>query len=95
MKVTIAAQIHAEQDSVYENHELRHFTVFKAWPIKLNSTEHVFVCEHRFEIEIPDFDMRASIVASLEAKKQEVAAEYQKRVTELNAQIQSLLAIEA
>lgn len=55
----------------------------------------VLVREHEIEVDVPDdFDIRDGLVANLEAEKQAVMAAYQKRVTEINAQIQSLLAIE-
>ena len=55
----------------------------------------VFVKEHTTEIEVPDdFDPRPQQVAALEAEKQKARAEFQARVTEIDRQIQSLLAIE-
>ena len=55
----------------------------------------VFVKEHTTEIEVPDdFDPRQQQVAALEAEKQKARAEFHARVTEIDRQIQSLLAIE-
>lgn len=57
--------------------------------------EEVVVCEHAFEIDVPNsFDPREGLVANLEREKTKVTAEYQKRVTEINGQIQSLMALE-
>jgi hypothetical protein len=57
--------------------------------------EEVVVGEHAFEVEVPDnFDLRAGLVANLEREKQKVTAEFQARVTEINGQIQSLMALE-
>lgn len=51
---------------------------------------------YEFTVDVPDeFDIRAGLVANLESEKLAVMAAYQKRVTEINAQIQQLLAIEA
>jgi hypothetical protein len=58
--------------------------------------KYVKVCEHTLVAEIPDnFDPRPGLVANLERERERVQAEFTKRVTEINAQIQSLLAIEA
>ena len=55
----------------------------------------VFVKEHTITVEVPDdFDPRPQQVAALEAEKQKARAEFQKRITEIDRQIQSLLAIE-
>lgn len=56
----------------------------------------VVVREHSFTVEVPDeFDPRPQMVEKLEAEKKKVMAEFHARVTQINAQIQSLLAIEA
>ena len=55
----------------------------------------VFVTEHTTTVEVPDdFDPRPQQIAALEAAKQKARAEFQARITELDRQIQSLLAIE-
>ena len=55
----------------------------------------VFVKEHTTTVEVPDdFDPRPQQVAALEAAKQKARAEFQARITEIDRQIQSLLAIE-
>jgi hypothetical protein len=55
----------------------------------------VFVKEHLTTVEVPDdFDPRTQEVARLEAEKQKARAEFQARITELDRQIQSLMAIE-
>ncbi|MDR6393486.1 hypothetical protein [Paraburkholderia phenoliruptrix] len=56
----------------------------------------VKVQEHSFEVEVPaHFDPRPQMVEKLEKEKKKIEAEFQARVTHINAQIQSLLAIEA
>ena len=55
----------------------------------------VFVTEHTTTVEVPDdFDPRPQQVAALEAEKQKARAEFQARITEIDRQIQSLMAIE-
>lgn len=55
----------------------------------------VFVKEHTTTVEVPDdFDPRPQQVAALEAAKQKARADFQARITALDRQIQSLLAIE-
>lgn len=55
----------------------------------------VFVKEHLTTVEVPDdFDQRPQQVAALEAAKQKARDEFQERITEIDRQIQSLLAIE-
>ena len=55
----------------------------------------VFVKEHTTTVEVPDdFDPRPAQVAALEAEKQKARADFQARITEIDRQIQSLMAIE-
>jgi hypothetical protein len=55
----------------------------------------VKVADYTVAVEIPDsFDPRGHMVSVLEQEKAKITAEFQKRVTEINGQIQSLLAIE-
>lgn len=55
----------------------------------------VFVKEHTITIEVPDdFDPRTLQVQMLEAEKQKARAIFQARITEIDRQIQNLLAIE-
>ena len=61
----------------------------------VNADGRVFVTEHTTTVEVPDdFDPRPQQVAALEAAKQKARAEFQARITEIDRQIQSLLAIE-
>ena len=61
----------------------------------VNVDGRVFVTEHTTTVEVPDdFDPRPQQVAALEAEKQKARAEFQKRITEIDRQIQSLMAIE-
>lgn len=57
--------------------------------------EHTLVGPLDVEYEIPDdFDPRPSQLAALQAKKQQIRAEFAKAVKDLDDQIASLLAIE-
>jgi hypothetical protein len=59
------------------------------------STERIFIGEHTLVCEVPDnFDPRAKQIAALEAQKREITAEFQAAVTEINARISKLQAIE-
>lgn len=90
MKVTIKGAIYA----VKYDWSDRIFHMFKDY--EPTSNEYVKVCDHEFMVEIPDdFDMRPGLVANLEEEKRKLQADFQARVTAINAQIQSLLAIEA
>jgi hypothetical protein len=54
-----------------------------------------YVGQQEIEIEVPDnYDPRAQKIAALEKHKQKVMADYQKTVTEINARISELQAIE-
>jgi hypothetical protein len=55
----------------------------------------VHIAEHSFEVDVPDnFDPRPGMLANLEAEKQQVRAEFARRITELDRQISQLMAIE-
>ena len=89
MKVTIKGFINYKKDDWCEGNDY-HFN-------KYDMTQHGYinVMPHEIEIEVPDdFDPRPQQVAALEAEKQKARAEFQKRVTDIDKQIQSLLAIE-
>lgn len=54
-----------------------------------------YVGQQEIEIEVPDdYDPRAQKIAALEKQKQNVMAEYQKTVTEINERINKLQALE-
>jgi hypothetical protein len=57
---------------------------------------YVPVQPHTFTVDIPDdFDPRPAMVTALEAKREKLHADFAAAVTEINAQINSLLALEA
>jgi hypothetical protein len=90
MKVKTIVHIHYNQYS-WENKG--DYTVYSC---KLDDTEHrTYVGEQEIEIEVPDdYDPRAQKIDALEKHKLKVMADYQKTVTEINARISKLQAIE-
>jgi hypothetical protein len=100
MKVTLKGFIIANKSKRYDaktgayvDHISYSFSQFDSSKYDAND---VVVREQSFEADVPDdFDPRPGIVANLEREKQKITADFQARVTELNAQIQSALAIEA
>jgi hypothetical protein len=92
MQITLKGFIFAAQE-IWQTEPEYSFATYER---DLYSKELVRVCPHEFTVEIPDnFDIRPGLVSALEREKQQLQAEFAKRITELNAQIQSLLAIEA
>jgi hypothetical protein len=90
MKIKTTVHIHYNQFS-WENKG--DYTVYSC---KLDDTEHrTYVGAQEIEIDVPDdYDPRAQKIAALEAHKLKVMADYQKTVTEINARISKLQAIE-
>ena len=89
MKVTIKGVISYKKDGWCEGNDYHFY--------KYDMSEHgyVTVMPHEIDVEVPDdFDPRPQQVAALEAEKQKASAEFHARVTEIDRQIQSLLAIE-
>lgn len=95
MKVIVEGYIIARQDRWMKEPEF----MFREYDASAYPSEHeakVLVGRHTVEFDVPDaFDMRPGIVANLEKEKEKLKAAFQARITEINAQIQSLLAIEA
>lgn len=57
--------------------------------------DYIVACPHEIVAEVPEtFDPRAQLVKNLEAEKRRLKAEFGKRVTEIDRQIQTYLAIE-
>ena len=90
MKVKTIVHIHHNQ---YSWEQTGDYTVYSC---KLDDTEHrTYVGEQEIEIEVPDdYDPRAQKIAALEKHKLKIMADYQKTVTEINARISKLQAIE-
>jgi hypothetical protein len=79
--------------SQYSWEQKAEYLVFYA---KIEDNENrTFVCEQEIEIEVPDnYDPRAQKIEALQAHKLKIMADYQKTVTEINARISKLQAIE-
>lgn len=59
-----------------------------------NDPDYALIAPFSFEVEVADsFDPRPSQIAALEAKKQEIRAEFAKAVTEIDKRISELQAI--
>ena len=70
---------------------------YEVLSFKPEDTEHrTYVGEQEIEIEVPDeYDPRAQKIDALQAQKLKIMADYQKTVTEINARISKLQAIES
>ena len=89
MKVTIKGFINYKKDDWCEGGDY-HF-----YKYDMSKHGYVAVMPHEIAVEVPDdFDPRPQQVSALEAEKQKARAEFHARVTEIDRQIQSLLAIE-
>ncbi|MGN6657061.1 MAG: hypothetical protein ACTHJ9_17210 [Rhodanobacter sp.] len=55
---------------------------------------YALICPYTIEVDVPGFDATAAMIAFLEKQKRDLQSDFQKRITELTAQIQSLMAIE-
>ncbi len=60
-----------------------------------DSDQRTYICDQEIEINVPDdHDPRAKQIEALQAQKLKIMADYQKTVTEINARISKLQAIE-
>lgn len=92
MKVTIRGAV------VFGKYDWDHGSKpsFKFFDYQPTGAEHVKVADHTITVDVPDeFDPRPLIVQSLEREKEKLTAAFQARVTEINSQIQNVLAIES
>ena len=90
MKIKITAHIHYVK---YFFEEVGEYQIFSC---QLGDAEHrTYVGEQEIEVEVPDnYDPRAQQIAALEKQRQEVMAEFQKSVAEINERISNLQALE-
>ena len=90
MKIKLTAHIHHLK---YSWEDEGRFEVFS---FKFDDDDsRTYVGEQEVEVEVPDnYDPRAQQIAALEKQKQKVMADYQNMVTEINARISNLQAIE-
>ncbi|KVL59291.1 hypothetical protein WT01_15800 [Burkholderia cepacia] len=90
MKVKISGFIQARQSSITN---ALHYS-FSAFD-DMTQYGYITVMPHEIEIELPEgFDIREKQVDALETEKRRLGAEFTARVTEIDSQIRSLLAIE-
>lgn len=90
MKIKLAAHIHYVKYSWEDKGD------FQIFFCKVDDDENrTYVGEQEVEVEVPDdYDPRAQQIAALEKRKQEVMADYQKMVTDINEKISKLQALE-
>lgn len=94
MKLSIEGWVHAKQDR-YNARELIYVFFEGKEPWTGTEGEYIAVCPYTIEFDLPaDFDPRAKQIEALEIERTKLQAAFQARITEINAQIQSLLAIE-
>jgi hypothetical protein len=87
MKLTIKGHVYAQQESW---HPKPIFTFFD-----FAADGWVPICAHEVVVDIPDdFDIRPAKIIQLEQEKEKLRAAFTARITEINGEIQSLLAIE-
>jgi UTP-glucose-1-phosphate uridylyltransferase len=80
------------EENKYTNKPRISFLMYDPTPY---GSERIVIRQHTIEVAVPDdFDPRPQMVATLEAKKRQLRAEFAAKVTEIDAQIQKRLAIE-
>jgi hypothetical protein len=95
-RIVIPGFIVYRTEKFWHDHERFAFSMYDPRAAHTVDKTKVFVQEHALEVDVPeDFDPRPQMVAQLVAEKQRIQGEFAKRVTELDAQINSLLALEA
>lgn len=94
MKIEIAGWVHARRNA-HRSRDLD-YVFFPGAPWTGPSGEYIPVCEYVIKFELPaSFDPISEQVKALEKQKTALQAEFQARITEITAQINSFLAIEA
>jgi GH35 family endo-1,4-beta-xylanase len=90
MKTTITAHLHYLKFTWEEKGEYELFTCkFK------DDENRTYIGELQLEIDVPDdYDPRAQQIAALEKQKQQVMADSQKTITEIDGKISNLKALE-
>jgi len=90
MKITLTMHLH------YTKYHWDDEGNFELYPCQFDDNEdRSYVGERQVEIEVPDnYDPRAQKIAALEKKKQQVMADFQNTITEINAKISNLQALE-
>ncbi len=95
MKATIKGYITYQENSYGNKKPLIDFMRFDPRKDPGIWGEMAVVCEHSFEIEIPnDFDPRPDLIAQLKAQEKKAKADFQVRINEIHKRISELQAIE-
>ena len=90
MKIKTTIHVHFVK---YEWETEGHFETM-SYPIK-DDVHYSYVGPQEIEVDVPEnFDPRPAQIAVLEAKKQQVMADFQKSVTDINRRISELNALE-
>lgn len=95
MKVELTGFLYWKKDPYSGKHsfEFLHWDC-RTWDAK-DRQGRVFIKEQSIAVEVPDnFDPVPGQIAALEEQKRKARADFQRTVTEIDRQIQSLLAIE-
>ena len=91
---TMTGHIQAKPAKEYDDNVLDGFALSFWTASDLAYIGYTHGCPVNIEIEVPDdFDPRAKTVEILQKKKQELMAEFQKRVNDIDDQIQRFTAI--
>lgn len=91
MKIKTTVHVHFQKYSFEENGQ---FVVFSC-KMENAGDHYTYVGPQEIEVEVPEnYDPRPQQVAALEKKKQQVMAEFQKTVDEINDRISKLQALE-
>tara|TARA_R110002126_G_scaffold272267_1_gene416413 strand:+ start:278 stop:559 length:282 start_codon:yes stop_codon:yes gene_type:complete len=90
MKTTITAHLH------YRKYHFDEQGTFELFSVNLGDSDgRTYVGPREVEVDVPEnYDPRAQQIAALEKQKQKVMADFQKTVTEINARISNLQALE-
>jgi hypothetical protein len=90
MKTTITAHLH------YRKYDFDEKGTFELFAVSLGDSDgRTYIGLREVDVDVPDnFDPRPQQIAALEKHKQKVMADFQKTVTEINARISNLQAIE-
>lgn len=94
-KHTIKGHIYWQQNKYMKSPEI-HFNEYDKREWAEDSRDGcVHVAEHSFEVDVPDdFDPRPQMVSALKAEKEKLRADFAREVTEIDRQINKLLALE-
>ena len=93
MKHTIDMTLHIHAERIYGTKQIE----FSAKVCDMSKYGYTYLFEHpiSIEVDIPDdFDMNSAEIDKLRKQKKQVQAEMQMRLTRIDEQINSLLAIE-